>query len=68
MWPASSMLLTLTDWVDFSFVLQPRPFVIYADHHRYTKFHGQTRSNLNRVTRLLSSHGFREITGYVRRF
>jgi len=58
----------LTDWVDFLFVLHPKPFVIYADHHKYTTFHAQTRSNLNRVTRLLSRHGFREIAGFVRRF
>lgn len=58
----------LSDWVDFLFVSQPKPFVIYADHDEYTTFCAQTRSNLNRVTKPLSANGFKLISGYVRRF
>ncbi|HVP42115.1 MAG TPA: hypothetical protein VMS96_01710 [Terriglobales bacterium] len=58
----------LSDWVDFLFVPQPKPFVIYADHDEYTTFYAQIRSNLNRVTKPLSENGFKLVSGYVRRF
>jgi hypothetical protein len=55
------------DWVDFLFVPSPKPFVMYADHDEYTTFYANTRSNLNRITKALSSQGFEEIAGYQRR-
>jgi hypothetical protein len=56
----------LSDWVDFLFIPQPKPFVIYADHDEYTTFYAASRSNLNRVTAGLAAKGFKEIEGYTR--
>jgi hypothetical protein len=53
-------------WI-FSFVPAPKPFVIYADHHDYTTFYANTRSNLNRVADALLAQGFEEVSGYQRR-
>lgn len=58
----------LSDWVDFLFIPQPKPFVIYADHDEYTTLYAQTRSNHNQVTTLLSENGFKLVSGYIRRF
>jgi len=54
------------DWVDFLFVPSPKPFVIYADHDEYATFYANTRSNLNRIAKVLSSQGFQEIAEYTR--
>jgi len=56
----------LSDWVDFIFIPQPKPFVIYADHDEYTTFYAHTCSNLNRVAEALSGQGFKTISGYER--
>jgi hypothetical protein len=56
----------LGDWVDFLFVPQPKPVVIYADHDEYTTFYAQSRSNLNSVTANLAAKGFKDIQGYMR--
>jgi hypothetical protein len=56
----------LGDWIDFSFVPEPKSFAIYADHDEYTTFYSHTRSNLNRVTQALLSKGFQEVQGYER--
>ncbi len=56
----------LSDWADFLFVPQPKPFVIYADHDEYTTFYAQSCSNLNSVVNELSGKGFAEILGYKR--
>jgi hypothetical protein len=61
------LLAVLSDWVDFLFIPDPKPFVIYADHDEYTTFYGQTRSNLNRVINALSGQGFESVPGYERR-
>ncbi len=53
----------LSDWVDFLFVPNPKPFVIYADHHDCATFYAQTKSNLNLVSQSLLAQGFEEIEG-----
>ena len=61
------LFATFSDWIDFIFTPDPKPFVIYADHDEYTTFYAQTRSNLNRAIQSLSLHGFEPIPGYERR-
>jgi hypothetical protein len=61
------LLAVLSDWVDFLFIPDPKPFVIYADHDEYITFFAQTRSNLNRVINALSDQGFEPVPGYERR-
>lgn len=56
----------LGDWVNFTFVPQPKPFVIYADHDEYTTCYANTKSNLNRVVQALSEGGFEEVPDYQR--
>ena len=56
----------LGDWVDFIFIPEPKPFVIFADHDEYTTFFANTRSDLNRVTADLSARGFKTIRDYER--
>jgi len=55
----------LGDWVDFSFVPEPK-FAIYADHDEFTTFFAQNRSNLNRVVQALSGQGFKLEKEYQR--
>jgi len=57
----------LSDWIDFIFVPEPKPFVIYADHDEFTTFYAHTRSNLNRVIKALSGQGFEPVSDYERR-
>jgi hypothetical protein len=61
------LLAVLSDWIDFLFIPDPKPFVIYADHDEYTTFYAQTRSNLNRVINALSGQGFDPVPNYERR-
>jgi hypothetical protein len=56
----------LGDWVDFSFVSEPKSFAIYADHDEFTTFFAQNRSNLNRVVQALSGQGFKLEKEYQR--
>lgn len=56
----------LSDWVDFSFLPTPKPFVIYADHDEFTTFYANTKSNLNRVVGALSAKGFEKVLNYER--
>lgn len=56
------------DWVDFLFIPQPRPFVIYADHDEYATFYAASKSNLNRVVGKLLEAGFRRMEGWHRDF
>jgi hypothetical protein len=56
----------LSDWVDFSFIPTPKPFVIYADHDEYTTFYANTKSNLNGVVRALLAKGFKQVLDYQR--
>lgn len=62
------LLAALSDWVDFAFVPDPKPFVIYADHDEYTTFFANTKSNLNRVVTPLTEQGFRAVADYTRGF
>ena len=57
----------LSDWIDFIFVPEPKPFVIYADHDEYITFYAHTRSNLNRVVKALPGHGFEPVLNYERK-
>jgi hypothetical protein len=61
------LLAVFSDWIDFLFIPDPKPFVIYADHDEYTTFYAQTRSNLDRVINALSGQGFKSVPGYERR-
>lgn len=68
--PASARALlvaALSDWLDFYFVPEPKPFVIYADHDEYCTFYANSRSKLNRVCDALSQAGFHEVDGYERK-
>ena len=58
----------LPDWVDFLFILMPKPFVIYADHDEYTTFYANTKSNLNRVSQPLLKNEFQQIPDFQREF
>ena len=65
---AEALLLAgLGDWVDFTFIPKPSPFVIYADHDEYITFFASTRSNLNTVTLPLMQQGFTTIQEYERK-
>ena len=64
---ASLLEAALSDWLDFIFIPEPKPFVIFADHDEYTTFFANTRSNLNRITIDLSTQGFKAVKGYERR-
>src|SRR5262249_26305718 len=59
---------TFSDWVDFVFIPSPKPFVIYADHDEYSTFYANTKSNLNRVTAILSEKGFSQVENWERQF
>jgi len=56
----------LGDSVDFIFIPEPKPFVIFADHDEYITFFANTRSNLNRVVTDLSARGFKIVRDYER--
>lgn len=56
----------LSDTIDFLFIPKPKSFVIYADHDEFTTFFAHTRSNLNLVTKALSSQGVK-VQDYERR-
>jgi hypothetical protein len=60
------LLAAFNDWIDFIFVPEPKSFGIYADHDEYTTFFAHTRSNLNRVAKVLADGGFKMIPGYER--
>ena len=55
-----------SDWLDFVFTPDPKPFVIYADHDQYTTLFSHTRSNLNSVVQPLEGDGFKTVEGYKR--
>jgi hypothetical protein len=57
----------LSDWIDFIFVPEPKPFVIYADHDEFTTFYAHTRSDLNQVVTALLAQGFEPVLNYERR-
>ena len=54
------------DWLDFIFIPQPKPFVIYADHDEYATFYAASKSNLNRATEKLVQAGFKQVEGFQR--
>jgi hypothetical protein len=56
----------LSDWMDFIFVPEPKHYVIYVDHDKYTTFFANTKSNLNRVANPLLEKGFASVPGYER--
>jgi hypothetical protein len=56
----------LSDWIEFIFVPDPKPFVIYAGHDEFTTFYANSRSNLNRVIKVLSGQGFEAVLDYER--
>jgi hypothetical protein len=57
----------LSDWVDFIFIPEPKPIVVFADHDQFTTFFANTKSNLNRIVTALSAQGFKPIRDYERR-
>jgi hypothetical protein len=58
----------LSDWIDFIFVPEPTPYVIYADHDEFTTFYANTKLHLNRVVEALSGCGFERVQNYERHF
>ena len=58
----------MSDWVDFVFIPEPKPFVIYADHDEYITFYANTKSNLNRVADALLAQGFKSVQNFERNF
>jgi hypothetical protein len=60
------LVAALGDWVDFLFIPEPKPFVVYADHDEYTTFFANTKSNLNKVISALEREGFKFVEGYTR--
>ena len=60
----SLLQAALGDWVDFIFIPEPQPFVIFADHDEYTTFFANTRANLSRVVTNLSTQRFTMIHDY----
>jgi hypothetical protein len=61
------LLAAFSDSLDFVFIPDPKPFVIYADHDEYTTFFAHTRSNLNRAVSVLTDQGFALVSDYERR-
>ncbi len=62
----SLLSAAFADWIDFSFVPMPKPFVIYADHDEYVTFYANTKSHLNKIIEPLSSHGYRLVPDWTR--
>jgi hypothetical protein len=58
----------LADWIDFTFVPQPKRFVIYADHDEYCTVFANSGSNLNRVVASLGATGFEPVRDWLREF
>jgi hypothetical protein len=56
------------DWLDFLFVPEPKPFVIYADHDEYATFYANSKSNLNSVVLPLERAGFIMVHDWQRTF
>jgi hypothetical protein len=63
----SLLIAALSDWLDFYFVPEPKPFALYADHDEYCTFYAaNSRSKLSRVCDTLVRAGFQPIDGYER--
>lgn len=56
----------LADSVDFYFVPEPKPFLLYCDHDDYTTFFAHRKGPLSQLSEALSGEGFREVLDYVR--
>lgn len=56
----------LADSVDFYFVPEPKPFLLYCDHDDYTTFFAHRKGPLSQLSEALSGGGFREVLDYVR--
>jgi hypothetical protein len=56
-----------SDSIDFLFIPKPKPFTMYADHDEFTTFYAHTRSQLNRIAKVLSDQGVKTIQNYERR-
>lgn len=63
---ATLLRAALADWVDFLFLPEPKPFVIYADHDEFITFYANTKSDLNRVVLPLVKNGFERVEGWLR--
>lgn len=55
------------EWVDFLFVPDPRPFVIYADHDEYTTFFFNSKSGISQLGEGLVKSGVRQVHDYQRK-
>jgi hypothetical protein len=58
----------LSEWIDFLFIPGPPSFAIYADHDEYTTFYAHDRISPDRMARVLSDRGFKQVTNYERTF
>lgn len=61
------LIAAFSDWVDFLFTPSPKPFVVYADHDRYTTLFANSRSHLNSVATALVDDGFKAVENYTRK-
>ena len=62
------LMTVLSEWIDFLFIPGPPSFAIYADHDEYTTFYAHDRISLDRMARVLSDRGFKQVTNYERSF
>ena len=56
----------LSDWIDFSFVLEPESFAIYADHDEYCTFYAKDESTVGQIKSSLIKAGFQAVDDYIR--
>ena len=63
---AAVLGVAFRELIDFVFVPDPKPFVIYADHDDFITFLAHSRSNLNSVVKILEAARFKSVTNYTR--
>lgn len=51
----------LADSADFYFVPEPKPFLLYCDHHDYSTFFAHRKGPLSQLSEALAGGGFREV-------
>jgi hypothetical protein len=62
------LLAAFWDGSNFICVPTPKPFVFYADHDDWITFYANTKSNLNRIIEPLTSHGYKLVPDWQRKF
>ena len=59
------LVATLSDWVDFYFILEPETFAIYADHDEYCTFYAKDDLTIGRIKSSLVDAGFKPVDDYL---